>query len=90
MDGVAISVGWTVCSTLLMVPAEVCSDADQARFIGGAVMILMALGVSVPSTLKTAQWLSPKPAQPRVGHPKQPYQPLPPMPGPVGKEPLAR
>ncbi len=89
MEALAINVGWAVCSTLLMFPAEVCGEADHARFIGGAVLMLAALGVSIPLTLKAAHWLSPKPAAPSR-YSKQPYQPLPPMPGPARKNLPAR
>jgi hypothetical protein len=36
MNEIAISVGWAVCSTLLLAPEAACSEAGNAWFIGVA------------------------------------------------------
>ena len=89
MDGIAIAVGWFACTTLLMVPPEVCLDTDHARFIGGAALMLAALVVFIPSTIWLAGRVTHAPDSPVTPRPapKQPYRPLPPMPGPVRQSP---
>lgn len=85
MDGIAIEIGWAFCSTLLMFPPEVCAEPDHARFIGGAVLILTALGISIPLTIKVAEAVSQKRPLHPAGYPSHSYQRLPPMPGPAPK-----
>jgi hypothetical protein len=83
MDGIAIGVGWAFCSTLLMFPAEVCAEPDHARFIGGGLMMLAMMAVTVPLAFRIASAVSRPKGKTTAPSGRQPYLPLPPMPGPV-------
>ncbi len=74
MNEIAISLGWAVCSTLLLAPEAACSEAGNAWFIGVAFSTAIT-ALLVP--ISASGWRLMQRTRRRRAEPSVPVAPLP-------------